>query len=546
MTPKDVMSKYNYMKADYPTISSELSKVHWDTLLNKQSIDANWNTFKSVILAISSKYTPKVNKKCVSNKPPWWSTQISKAVRDKQHLFSQYKYTHSVADYASYAVKRNQVKSISSAKTRHDKILIQNLTTNPKALYGYVRDKNKVKTSIGQLEKLDGSLTNGEKKVVEVLNDFFQSVFTKEDPSSIPGFSSRVGCTLDEIYITEMEVYDKLSSLNPNKAPGPDGVPSQLLKNYASSLTHPLFLLYTQSLNSGIIPEEWKKANIMPIFKKGSKTKAKNYRPISLTSQLVKILESIIRTKVMKYLIDNNIVTHYQHGFVSKKSCFTNLLETFEDWTAAVDRGCGVNVIYLDYSKAFDTVPHLRLIEKLKGYGISGSLLMWLTNFLQGRSQRVVLNGIQSQWLEVTSGVPQGSVLGPLLFVLYINDIAENIQCKLGVFADDTKMYSIINNMCNTMELQCDLDNMQEWCRTWLLKLNLEKCKVMHIGKSLNTTYKMKISGSPGSCIDLCEVNSEKDLGLWYVERISCFSVQNICKAPLRILCQIVESILCP
>ena len=134
-------------------------------------------------------------------------------------------------------------------------------------------------------------------------------------------------------------------------------------------------------------------------------------------------------------------------------------------------------------------------------------------NFLQGRSQRVVLNGIQSQWLEVTSGVPQGSVLGPLLFVLYINDIAENIQCKLGVFADDTKIYSIINNMCNTMELQCDLDNMQEWCRTWLLKLNLEKCKVMHIGKSLNTTYKMEIS--PGSCIDLCEVNSEKDLGLW-------------------------------
>ena len=188
-TPKDVMSKYNYMKADYPTISSELSKVHWDTLLNEQSIDANWNTFKSVVLAISSKYIPKVNKKCVSNKPPLWSTQISKAVRDKQHLFSQYKYTRSVADYASCAVKRNQVKSmISSAKARHDKILIQNLTTNPKALYGYVRDKNKVKTSIGQLEKLDGSLTNGEKEVVEVLNDFFQSVFTKEDPSSIPGF----------------------------------------------------------------------------------------------------------------------------------------------------------------------------------------------------------------------------------------------------------------------------------------------------------------------------------------------------------------------
>ena len=250
----------------------------------------------------------------------------------------------------------------------------------------------------------------------------------------------------------------------------------------------------------------------MPIFKKGSKVKANNYRPISLTSPLVKILESIIRTKIMEYLTDNNIVTHYQHGFVTKKSCFTNLLETFEDWTAAVDQGYGVDVVYLDYSKAFDSVPHLRLIEKLKGYGIAGNLLNWMKSFLHGRFQRVVLNGIESQWLEVTSGVPQGSVLGPLLFVLYINDIAENIKCKLGIFADDTKIYSIINSVSNVEDLQCDLDNMQEWCETWLLNLNLDKCKVMHIGRTLNSTYKMDISNTR---IDLCEVESEKDLGLW-------------------------------
>ena len=248
------------------------------------------------------------------------------------------------------------------------------------------------------------------------------------------------------------------------------------------------------------------------IFKKGSKVKANNYRPISLTSPLVKILESIIRTKIMEYLTDNNIVTHYQHGFVTKKSCFTNLLETFEDWTAAVDQGYGVDVVYLDYSKAFDPVPHLRLIEKLKGYGIGGNLLNWMKSFIHGRFQRVVLNGIESQWLEVTSGVPQGSVLGPLLFVLYINDIAENIKCKLGIFADDTKIYSIINSVSNVEDLQCDLDNMQEWCETWLLNLNLDKCKVMHIGRTLNSTYKMDISNT---CIDLCEVESEKDLGLW-------------------------------
>ena len=193
-------------------------------------------------------------------------------------MFLQYRFTRSEADYASYALKRNQVKSlITSAKVQHDKLLIQNLTSNPKALYGYVRDKSKVKTSIGQLEKPDGLLTDGENEAVGVLNNFFQSVFTREDPFSVPKFSPRVGCTLNDIYFTETKVYNKLSSLNPNKAPGPDCVHPQLLKNCASSLAHPLFLLYTRSLNSGKIPEEWKRANIMPIFKNGSKTKAKNY-----------------------------------------------------------------------------------------------------------------------------------------------------------------------------------------------------------------------------------------------------------------------------
>ena len=153
-----------------------------------------------------------------------------------------------------------------------------------------------------------------------------------------------------------------------------------------------------------------------------------------------------------------------------------NLLTTFKDWTAAVDSGYSIDIMYLDYSKAFDTVSHLRLIEKLKGYGIGGKLIMWLKSFLNGRFQRVVLNGVQSPWSEVTSGVPQGSVLRPLLFVLYINDVAETIRCKLDTFADDTKIYSIINSVRDVEELQCDLDSMREWSRTLLLNLNLKKC----------------------------------------------------------------------
>jgi len=141
----------------------------------------------------------------------------------------------------------------------------------------------------------------------------------------------------------------------------------------------------------------------------------------------------------MQYLLNNNnIIVHHQHGFVPKKSRFTNLLKTFEAWTDALDSGFGVDVVYWDYSKAFNSVLHLWLIKKLKGYGIRGNLLLWLERFLHNRSQRVVLNGTESQWSDITSGVPQRSVLGPLIFVLYINDIAKFIECQLGVFADDT------------------------------------------------------------------------------------------------------------
>ena len=182
---RDVGTKYNYLKADYTCITSELNKIHWDILLSNESIDANWNLLKSTVLAIVIKYVPKVEvtKKHISNKPLWWSTQISKAVKEKQYLYSQYTFTRSDADYASYALKRNQVKSlITTAKAKYDELLIHNFTCNPKALYGYIRDKSKVKASISQIIKSDGSVTNDDHEVVEVFNGFFQSVFIKDDP----------------------------------------------------------------------------------------------------------------------------------------------------------------------------------------------------------------------------------------------------------------------------------------------------------------------------------------------------------------------------
>ena len=205
-----------------------------------------------------------------------------------------------------------------------------------------------------------------------------------------------------------------------------------------------------------------------------------NYRPISLTSQVVKLIESIIREQLWDFLDLHRVLNPNQHGFVKHKSCFTNLLECHRKWSAAVDSGFGVDVIYLDYSKAFDSVPHLRLISKLQSYGINGNLLTWIKNFLIGRQQRVVLNGSSSRWVNVTSGVPQGSVLGPLLFILYVNDITDGLQSTLEMFADDSKLYRIIQTPQDVNILQEDLNFISNWSRLWLLKFNTLKCTVIH------------------------------------------------------------------
>ena len=243
-------------------------------------------------------------------------------------------------------------------------------------------------------------------------------------------------------------------------------------------------MLAQQSLTSGSLPN---RAHVTPIHKKGCKFQPSNYCPISLTSQVVKLIESIIREQLWDFLTKSNALNPYQHGFVKHKSCFTNLLESHNAWTGAWTQGLVLMLyIYIDYSKAFDSVPHLRLISKLQAYGIRGNLLKWIKNFLIGRQQKVILNGSSSQWIEVTSGVPQGSKLSPLLFILYVNDITDGVQSTLEMFADDSKLYRIIQNLCDTDTLQQDLNYISNWSKLWLLNFNItivigfEKTRLPH------------------------------------------------------------------
>ena len=228
---------------------------------------------------------------------------------------------------------------------------------------------------------------------------------------------------------------------------------------------------------------------------------------------MCKILESIIRDHIIKYLTINNLITPEQHGFVPNKACVTNLLETLDTITDAVNRGLSVDLILLDFAKAFDKVSHEKLILKLKEYGISEILVRWVREFLSNRKQRVVIGDNSSCWEDVISGVPQGSVLGPLLFTIFINDLPRNIKSTAKLYADDCKLIGVIKDQSDTISLQNDINRLQEWASTWQMSFNYDKCKVMHFGKkNVNNIYEMRDKLGTTHIIEKTE--SERNLGV--------------------------------
>lgn len=269
-------------------------------------------------------------------------------------------------------------------------------------------------------------------------------------------------------------------------------------------------MLFNRSIQTGQVPEDWRSANISAIYKKGNKSDPLNYRPISLTCIIGKMLETIIKTQLVKFLDENNKIKDSQHGFTKGKSCNTNLLEARNYICESVDQGVDVDIVYLDFQKAFDKVPHQRLLYKLEAVGVKGELLNWIKNWLSDRKQRVVIQGETTVWKRVTSGVPQGSVLGPILFLIYVNDLDENIVNKLLKFADDTKLLGKVSTPEEIQQMKDDLHQISVWTEKWQMSCNLDKCKVMHIGKN-----NQKINYEFGGQL-LDKIDREKDLGVLF------------------------------
>ena len=313
------------------------------------------------------------------------------------------------------------------------------------------------------------------------------------------------------------EVQNLLNRLNANKSCGVDKIPARLLKETADTSAIPLSTLFNLSFNQGRLPKLWKSANITPIHKDGDREPVENYRGISLLTIIGKCQERIVYHAIYNQVI--SFIHNSHHGFLTGRSCTTQLLLVHHDWLKALDRSGQVDVVFIDFSKAFDLVCHDILLTKLYKYGVRGGLLDWCRDYLTNRQQRVVVKGEVSDWLPVTSGVPQGSLLGPLFFIVYINDLPGVISkgSSIALYADDSKMYRVINTQEDLSNFQSDIDKISEWCKMNKMITNTKKCKIMHITRKKSPLVgEYFIEGQP-----LESVNVHKDLGLFTASDLS-------------------------
>lgn len=506
----DTRRRLNLRLANYEKFKTDLGDLQPQRM---ETIEATWTNFKTRFMAIQASCIPfkKVGGSRVV-KPKWFTRGIAEAITQRKIAYNLVQSNPTPEGTQRLTGLRRQVKRL-VRRAKHDEELrvAAACKQNPKEFFSYVNSRKPIRANIGPLTSDQGNLITSNEGIAGVLNDYFASVFTEESDDAIPEPEIRYRGMqpLEDIQCTSGEITDKIKTLKANKSAGPDGFLPGVIKAVSEMIVPHLLEVFNHSLGVGAVPDDMKIAEVAPIHKKGPRDIPGNYRPISLTSVVGKLMESVIADRIVEHLETNNLLGNSQHGFRRKRSCLTNLLEFFHHMITVYDTSKAIDVLYLDFRKAFDKVPHKRLMAKVRALGIGGRVANWIEHWLADRQQRVVINGGKSPWSPVKSGVPQGSVLGPLLFLIYINDLDQGIFSKICKFADDTKLGANAANSADIALLQQDLIRIGRWSDVWQMPFNADKCTVMHIG-SANQLANYTLQGG-----QIPTTHLEKDLGVY-------------------------------
>ena len=496
---------------------------------SKDPVDTLWICIKSNLISLMENFVP-TKTTSTQYRQPWLDNTTQRLCKQKNRWYQKTKKSTSQKIKNKYQeLKRQCRKACREARHKYVNSLFDaEGNCNKNRFWQYVKSKRKDNVGNPPLYDSDHNLHTDPCKKAEILNSQFSSVFSPIHKTNI--FTGETNYNeMDTITVNENGVYKLLHNINPHKATGPDTIPGRLLKELAAHLAPVYTILFQASLNQGTLPSDWKTAHVTPIFKKGDPKEACNYRPVSLTSISCKLLEHIIHSNVMKHLDLNKILTSCQHGFRKRRSCETQLISTFHDLSKGIDHNKQTDVILLDFSKAFDKVSHFTLLNKLHLYGINKGIILWMRDFLLGRTQRVLIDNKYSSFSPVTSGVPQGSVLGPLLFLIYINDLPSVVSkdTHVKLFADDSVVYRSINSKSDCEILQKDLNNLQQWERENLMHFHPDKCQLITITnkkRTINFDYTIH-----NQIIE--KTNQAKYLGIHLSNNLSFnYHIDSVCK----------------
>ena len=502
--------KRNFWNGDYDSFAVFLDSVDWPLVfMHCASVNDFWQAFLCVVYTGIDCYIQFAKTNGRNSQKNKLTATVVKAKREKQIRCRIVKRNGTPANVLrAREATRNARNAIRKHHEKQESDVLK--SGDPKKFFGYVNSRLTCRPSIAILKDESGESVADPVEKASLLNEYFGSVFIT-DNGNLPALEPRVlNKSFQNVVFNEEDILLVLQKLPEKSSVGPDGISTILLQRLRRQLVRPLATIFEVSLRFQKLPDQWKEANVSAIFKgKGSASSARNYRPVSLTSNVCKVMERIIKNQLMSYLLENSLITEHQHGFLAKRSTLTQLLECSSDWIEWLDNKIPVDCAYLDFAKAFDTVSHPKLVYKLAKYGISSDILEWFKDFLTGRSQKVVVSGHPSTTERVTSGVPQGSVLGPVMFLLYVNDVIDVIKsARVKVYADDIKLYFRASDDNDKTTLANDLQAIGSWANVWQLELSVPKCLLLHIGNN-NHGFDHDLGGSA-----LTVVPTVQDLGM--------------------------------